>query len=97
MIEKWIDEFEDLWLGWYCDYISCWAWCKEKNEELFLKAEQQTKQFFKYNNSELNESDDETLSDYDEQDRYNAIRSTLDYWWEYYGYNLDYEEGLTKK
>lgn len=97
MIEKWIDEFEFLWCGDICNYYDCWEWCKEKNEELFLKAEQECKKFYKYNYTDIIESNDIDWEEYDSYDRYNAIRFTLDYWWEYYGYNLDYEEGITKK
>jgi hypothetical protein len=97
MIEKWIEEFEDLWLGDFCEYYDCWDWCKEQNEELFLQAEQECKKVFKYNYTEILESDDPDYEEYDSYDRYNAIRFTLDYFWDYYGYELDYEYGLYKK
>lgn len=96
MNKKWIEEFEFLWLGDICDYYSCWDWCKEQNPELFLEAEEDTKQFYGYNYTEIVESGDEDWEEYDSYDRYNAIRSTLDYWWKHYGYDLDYEDGLTK-
>jgi hypothetical protein len=97
MNEKWIEEFEDLWLGDFCEYFDCWSWCREKNEELFLRAEKECKKVFDYNYTEIVESDDVDLQEYDDYDRYNAIRFTLDYFWEHYGYTLDYEFGLTKK
>lgn len=96
--QKNIDEFHNWWLGDTCDYIDCWFWCKEKNPDLVEKAEKECFKIFNYNYSEVLKYDYfEYMEAHTGCEIYEVIRFTLDYFFEYYGYDLDYESGLIKK
>lgn len=96
--QKNIDEFHNWWLGDTCDYIDCWFWCKEKNPELVEEAENECFKIFNYNYSEVLKYDYfEYMETHTGCEIYEVIRFTLDYFFEHYGYNLDYELGLIKK